>query len=332
MDQETGTAGLTTGIRAILDLIATGTGEEGTIEKYISEMTSSASPDEMRFLARQIADTVLSSQDLGVIARALKTLTTLLPLDTDTENALDRRLMALIGYGAIAKSDDLAEAVALFVYGRTQADTGVARPYLPTLFSFLSQDIATTGAYSYYTLMIVASEVPEHYGSCADLLARALDSPSIASKVFAMRVIGELSLHRPEYVASARKTLRDLSASDQPGIVKAEATKAYYSLIDASKTHDERERLIEELPVSRMYNTHVWKHAMEQHLSMAYGSDPPISQRAVWYPGTKRKPHSLKRVNVYVEFFDVLLPTSVGSTAEAVSTVAENLISSAGDH
>jgi hypothetical protein len=308
MDQETRTAELTTGIQAILDLIATGTGEDGAIEKHISEMASSASPDEMRSLSRQIADNVLSSQDLGVTARALKALTTLLPLDTDTENVLDRRLMALIGYGAMAKSDDLAEAVALFIYHRTQISADSARPYLPTLVSLLSQNIATTGAYSYYALMIVANEAPEHYGAFADLLVRALDSPGIAAKVFSMRVIAELASHRPEYVAGARRVLRDLSAAGQFKIIRTEATKAHYALIDSSKTQDERERLIEERPVSRVYNTHVWQHAMEHHLSMAYGNDLLAYQRNGWHHGAKRKMRALKILSMHMEFSDFLRP------------------------
>jgi hypothetical protein len=134
--------------------------KDEVIENYVRALAGSAGPEERLTAARKIAHVALVSNDMKAVARALKALRLLLPLDPGVESSIDQRLLVLADNGTVAQNAELAWALALFIHGRTQERVSVARPYVPTLLKLLTEDVATTGAYSYYALMIVAERAP----------------------------------------------------------------------------------------------------------------------------------------------------------------------------
>jgi hypothetical protein len=291
----------------MVDLIAMGICKDSVIEDYLSTLSRGARPEERHFAARQIADIALTSDDMNAVARALKALKSLLPLDPGLENALDKRLLALTDRGMMAENAGLAEAIALFIYSRSQARASAARPYIPTLLSFLAQNVETTGAYSYYTLMIVANNAPVYLGPYADPLIRTLNSPSYAAQTFAMRIIAALAPSHPEYVAGAREVLHDLSETSPQEIIKAEAAKAYRAVRDIPKApRGHGCRLLDDPAIASLYETPVWQRAVGCHLSTAYSNDSFADRPQGRRSGTKRDSRPSKRSNLYQEFVEKL--------------------------
>jgi hypothetical protein len=291
----------------ITDLVATCTSKEEVIDDHMAVMARGAGLDERQYAARRMADIARTSNDMKAVAGALKELNTLLPLDPAFENALDKRIQALIGWGSVAKNAELAEAIALFIYGRAKERASVARPYVPTLLSFLAQKMETTGAYAYYTLMIVASEAPAYFDPHADTLVRMLDSQDYATKIFSMRIIAVLASSHPECVIDARRALRNIAEASPPGIIKAEAAKAYRAFSDIPKAPPGHgSHILDDPAIAGLYEMPVWQRAVESHLSAAYGSDRLVDHPHRRRPGVKRKIHPSKRSNLYQEFVDEL--------------------------
>jgi hypothetical protein len=253
-------------------------------------------------------DSVLAVNDPKAIALGLKTLMPLIPLDPRLEKALDQRIMALIDRGTAAKNAEMAEAIAMFLHRGAQEEASVARPYIPALLSFLAQNIETTGAYAYYTLMLVARDSPDYFGPHCDQLVRTLDSPSLAAKTFAMRIIAVLAPGHPEYVLGARDTLRNLAETSPSGLIKAEAANAYRAVREASKSSAGRSsRLPGDPAIASLYDTPVWRHAVESHLSTVYRCDAADVDRAHGRrKGVKRKIRPSKRTDLYQEFVEKL--------------------------
>jgi hypothetical protein len=281
---------------------------DSVIEEHVLWMARSADPAERHSATRQIANIALTSEDLSTVARALRALKALLPLDQGTETALDEKLLALVNRGSAAKNAGLAEAIALFVYGRSKVRASAARPYIPALLSFLSQHVETTGAYSYYTLMILANDAPGYFGPHADALIRVLDSPGYAAKVFAMRIIAVLAPVHPEYVAGARDILRNLSEQSRQEMVKAEAVKAYRAVRNVAVLPDNPVNRLQDDPViARLYEMPVWQRAVQYHLLTAYGDDQGAVVRSHSQRHNVRKQtRPSKRYDLYQEFIDKL--------------------------
>ena len=124
----------------------------------------------------------------------------------------------------------LAEAIAAFVFRRARNNASIARPYIPALLSFLDYDISTTGASSYYTLIIVTRSRPEIFQPYASTLIAMLDSPRDAIKAFAIKIIAALAREHPEYVAGAEKKLESLSTGHPQQIVRKVSADAYHVL------------------------------------------------------------------------------------------------------
>ncbi len=254
-------------------------------------------------------DFILSVNDPDVVAHALKNLMPRIPLDQCLENALDQRILALVDRGMAAKNAELAEAIALFLYRSAQERAGVARPYIPTLLSFLEQNLETTGAYSYYTLMLVARDTPDDFGPHADMLVRMLDSPGPAAKTFAMRIMTALAPRHPEYVIDARDTLRNLAETSPQGIIKAEAAGAYRAVREASGSPRSRgsDRSSNDPAIAGLYEMPVRHRAVEHHLSAACCRDVVAVDRPQGgSKGMKRDVRPSKRCNLYVEFVEKL--------------------------
>jgi hypothetical protein len=285
-----------------------GMGGDEVIEDRVAAMARSSSPDERHFAARQMANIALTSEDLKAVARALKALRSFLPLDPGLENALDKRMLSLIDAGHVSKSAALAEAIALFMLRRAKERASAARPYIPALMSFLPQKMETTGASSYYTLMIVASDAPACFEPHADTLVRMLDSPDNATKVFVMRIIAGLAATHPEYVVSARDLLRNMAENSTQELVKAEAAKAYCAVRDVPVTQrGYGSHLLDDPAAASICEKPVWQRAVGCHLSAAYGSDLRTDDRKQGrYQGIKKAGRLSKRSNLYQEFVEKL--------------------------
>jgi hypothetical protein len=302
-------------------LIVKGIGEDRVVEGHVSTLARGACPDNRRIAARKIVDFVLGVNDPKAIALGLKALMPLIPLDPRYEKMLDQRIMALVDRGMVAKSAELAEAIAMFLHRGAQERTCVAKPHIPTLLSFLAQNLETTGAYSYYTLLLVAKDYPDDFGPHAATLIRALDSPSPATRTFAMRIIATLAPAHPEYVVGARSTLRNLAETSPPGIIKAEAINAYQAIREVSKSPvDHTCNLPDDPAIVRLYDMPVWQRAVEGHLSTAYSDN---AAAVVRHHGRRkritREMRPSKRSNMYQEFVEKL------EQGEYVQSFAEQL-------
>jgi hypothetical protein len=172
----------------------------------------------------------LTSEDIKAVACALDALRPLLPLDPYQEAALEKRMLALVARGAAAESPDLSRAIAHILYVRARQRARAVVPFVPTLLSFLDEDLATTGANSYYTLMILAEDAPDDLFPFADRLIGKLDSSGYAVKTLIVRVLAALGRKRPGYLVNARGPLRDLAEGSEDGILKAEAMKALQAI------------------------------------------------------------------------------------------------------
>jgi hypothetical protein len=292
----------------IADLVATGTCKDEVVDDHLTVTSRSAGPDERQNIARQMADIARTSNDMKAVAGALKELNSLLPLDPALEYAIDKRMLALIAWGTVAKNAELAEAIALFIYGRAQERASVARPYIPTLLSFLAQKMDTTGAYAYYTLMIVAGDSPGHFGPYADMLVQALDSPGCAAKIFTMRIIAALAPGHPEYVAGARDALRNLAESGTHSVIKDEASRTDHAVMNSLNAQSGNSgRMHDDSDIASLYEMPVWQKAVECHLSTAYGSDNLAADRKNGRRrGIRRDSRPSKRSNRYQEFVEKL--------------------------
>jgi hypothetical protein len=255
-----------------------------------------------------MADIARTSNDMKAVAGALKELNSLLPLDPALENAVDKRMLALIAWGTVAKNAELAEAIALFVYVRAQGRASAARPYIPTLLSFLAQKMDTTGACAYYTLMIVAGDSPDYFGPHADMLVQALDGPGYAAKIFTMRIIAALAPGHPEYVAGARDALRNLAESGPHSVLKDEASRTYQTVINSLISQAGNSGCLpEDRGIASLYEKPVWQKAVAGHLSTAYGSNNRAADRKNGRrTDIKRDSHPSKRSNRYGEFVEEL--------------------------
>ena len=293
---------------AIVDLIAVGTGEDPVAEGHLSTPARGARPDNRRIAARKIVDYVLAVDDPKAVALGLKALMPLIPLDPRLEKVIDQRILALIDRGIAAKSAELAEAIALFLHRGAQERASLAKPYIPALLSFLGQNMETTGANAYYTLLLVAKNSPDDFGPHAALLLRTLDSPSPAASTFSMRIIATLAPAHPEYVVGARDILRNLAETSPPGVIKAEATNAYHAVRKVSQSPGGRSGNLPGDPaIASLYEMPVWQRAVESHLSTAYNGDAADAPR---HHGRRknvtRETRPSKRSNLYQEFAEKL--------------------------
>lgn len=186
--------------------------------------------DKLPRVAGGIVALALNSEDMKIVTCALNMLRPLLPLDPSQEDVLEKRLSALIASGSAAKNPDLAEAVTHFLYRRGQQRASAVVPFIPALLSFLDQDLATTGAHSYYTLMILAEDAPDDLLPFADVLIGKMASPSYAVRALAVRIIAALADKRPGSMTNAREPLCDLVDNSGEGILKIEASKALQSI------------------------------------------------------------------------------------------------------
>ncbi len=198
-----------------------GTGEDPVAEGHLSTPARGARQDNRRIAARKIVDYVLAVDDPKAVALGLKALIPLIPLEPRLARILDQRILALISRNMAAKSAELADAIALFLHRGAQERASPAKPYIPALLSFLGQNLETTGANAYFTLLLVAKNSPGDFGPHTALLLRTLDSPSPAASTFAMRIIATLAPAHPEYVVGARDILRNLAETSPPGVIKA---------------------------------------------------------------------------------------------------------------
>jgi hypothetical protein len=289
-------------------LIAAGTGEDPVAEGHLSTPARSARTENRRIAARKIVDYVLAVDDPKAVALGLKALMPLIPLDPRLEKVLDQRILALIGRGMAAKSAELAETIALFLHRSAQERASLAKPYIPTLLSFLEQNIETTGAYAYYALLRVAKDSPGDFGPHAALLIRTLNSPSPAASTFAMRIIATLAPAHPEYVVGARDILRNLAETSPPGIIKEEATNAYHAVREVSKSPGVRSsKLLDDPAIASLYELPVWQRAVESHLTTAYSGDAAdIARPHGRHKNITRETRPSKRSNLYQEFVEKL--------------------------
>lgn len=289
-------------------MIARGTGEDPVVEGHVSTPARGARLDNRRIAARKIVDFVLAVNDPKAIALGLKALIPLIPLDLRLEKILDQRIMVLIDRGMVAKNAELAEAIAMFLHRGAQERVSLARPYIPTLLSFLAQNMETTGAYSYYALLLVAENSPDYFGPHAATLLRTLDSPSPAARTFAMRIIATLAPAHPEYVVGARDILRNLAEASPPGIIKTEAINAYHAVRAVSKSPvDRNNNLLDDPAIASLYDMPVWQRAVERHLSTAYsGNAAGVVRHHSRRKDIKRERRPSKRSNLYQEFVEKL--------------------------
>jgi hypothetical protein len=172
----------------------------------------------------------LTSEDMKIVACALNMLRPLLPLDHNLEEALEKRMSVLVARGYAAERPDLAEAVAHFLYSRARQQASAVVPFVPALLSFLDLDLATTGAHSYYTLMILAEDTPDDLLPFTDALIGKLASPGYAVRTLAVRIIAVLAEKRPGSMASARDSLREVVETCEDGVLKTEARKVLLSI------------------------------------------------------------------------------------------------------
>ncbi len=186
--------------------------------------------DKLPRVAGGIVALALNSEDMKIVACALNKLRPMLPLDPSQEDALDKRMSALIARGSAAKSPDLAEAVTHFLYCRAQQRARAAVPFIPALLSFLDLDLATTGSHSYYTLMILAENAPDDLLPFTDGLIDKMASPSYAVRTLAVRIIAALADKRPGSMTNAREPVRDLAENSGEGILKTEASHALQAI------------------------------------------------------------------------------------------------------
>jgi hypothetical protein len=182
--------------------------------------------DKLPRVAGGIVTLALNSEDMKIVACALNMLRPMLPLDPSQEAALEKRMSALIASGSAAKSPDLAEAVTHFLYCRAQQQARAAVPFIPALLSFLDLDLATTGAHSYYTLIILAEDAPDDLLPFTDALIGKMASPSYAVRTLAVRIVAALAHQRPGSMTSAREPLCDLAENSGEGMLKIEASIA----------------------------------------------------------------------------------------------------------
>ena len=212
------------------DLTVTDGSNDTVTSKPVAAVAGSESQDEIQQVVDEIIEIALMSEDMSAVATALRALNPYLTLVHDKEAALDNRMLALIDQGSAAGSPELAEAIAQSVYERSRERIDVALPFIPALLSFLELDMSTIGAPSYYTLMIVATDAPDHLGPFVGTLIGKLAGPGLVARTFAARIITVLACNRPEYVADARDALRNLCETCPEGILKTEATKAYQAI------------------------------------------------------------------------------------------------------
>jgi hypothetical protein len=198
--------------------------------EFKTAVAGGTAPDERQHDADSLVVFALNLDDPVAVAQALKAIELLLPLDPGQEKALDQRTLALIADGTAQNYPALAEAIAAFVFRRARNNASIARPYIPALLSFLDYDISTTGASSYYTLIIVTRSRPEDLQPYASTLIAMLDSPRDATKAFAIKIIAALAREHPEYVAGAEKKLESLSSSHPQPIVRKISADAYHVL------------------------------------------------------------------------------------------------------
>lgn len=293
---------------ALVDLIVSGTGEDPVVEGHQAMPARGKGLDTRRIAARKIVDYVLAVDDPKAIVLGLKALMPLIPLEPRLEKILDQRITALVDRGMAEKSAELAEAVALFIHRSAQERASLAKPHIPTLLSFLALNVGTTGAYAYYSLLLVAKNSPDDFGPHAALLIRTLDSPSPAASTFAMRIIATLAPAHPEYVVGAREILRNLAETSPPGVIKAEATNAYHAVREVSRSPGSRStNLLDDPAIASLYEVPVWQHAVESHLSTACSGDAAEVPR---HPDRgkiiTRKMRPSKRGNLYQEFVETL--------------------------
>lgn len=210
------------------------------VEGDVCDRRGSASPaparspspgsDKLPRLSGGIVALALTSEDLKVVACALNMLRPLLPLDHYLEEALDKRVTCLVARGSAVESPYLAEAVTHFLYNRAQQRASAVVPFIPALLSFLDQDLATIGAHSYYTLMILAEEAPDDLLPFADALIGKTASPSYAVRTLTVRIIAALADKRPGSMTNARGPLRELAENSGDGILKTEASIALQAI------------------------------------------------------------------------------------------------------
>lgn len=313
-------------------MMASGTGEEPVVEGHLSTPARSARPNNRRIAARKIVDYVLAVDDPKAVALGLKALIPLIPLDPRLEKILDQRVLALIDRGMAAKSAEMAEAIALFLHRGAQERASLAKPYIPTLLSFLEKNMETTGANAYFTLLLVAKDSPDDFGPHAALLIRTLDRPSPAASTFAMRIIATLAPAHPEYVVGAREILRNLAETSPPGVIKAEATNAYHAVREVSKSPASRStNLLEDPAIASLYEMPVWQCAVESHLSTAYSEDAAeVGRPQGRRKEIKRGNRPSKRSNLYQEFVDKLKQgEGVQSFEEQLDLLSPEAISAA---
>jgi hypothetical protein len=240
---------------------------------------------------------------MNAVARALNALRLLLPLDPGVENSLDKRLLALADNGTVAQNVELGRALALFLHCRTQERVSAARPYVPTLLKLLGEEMATTGAHSYYSLMIVAESAPQYFEHYGDTLVQLLDNPGFSAKTFSMRIIAVLASSHPEYVAGARETLHSLSENGAQELLRAEAAKAYKALRNVPRVEpDRKSTMLRDPAIASLYEVPVWQRAVEGHLTAAYSDTVlPVARRRS-RRSIKREVLPSKRCDLYQEF------------------------------
>jgi hypothetical protein len=214
----------------LTDLAITNTSNEMVTDEPLTAVVGSGSQDEIRQAVDDIIEIALISEDMGAVATALRALNPFLSLDSDKEATLDKRMLDLIDQGLVYGNPALAEAIAQSVYERSRERVSVALPFIPALLSFMEMDMSTIGAPSYYTLIIIAADAPDHLGPFVGTLIGKLAGPCLVASTFAARIITVLARNRPEYVADARDALRNLCERCPEGVLKTEATKAYQAI------------------------------------------------------------------------------------------------------
>ena len=217
-------------IRSIIDRIGSSEPDAAAMGELKIALAELQDHGEARQAAGALLEIALKSPAAMPVAGALKALELFWPLESGQEDALDKRMRELVAEGMARETPALAEAMASLIYLRAREQASAARPFLPTLLSFLEMDISTTGASAYYTLMILAREEPDYFKPYAGELIARLDSGSDATKTFAAKIIAALARERPEYVAGATMALRRMSADYPREIVKKAAAEACKAL------------------------------------------------------------------------------------------------------
>ncbi|OPY30955.1 MAG: hypothetical protein A4E28_00045 [Methanocella sp. PtaU1.Bin125] len=216
--------------RTLTDTAVIDMSDNPVTDDQAADIVDNASREDLQPLIENFFDIALKSEDPGAVASALRVLGPYLSRDPGLGAAVDTRMLALIDQGLAAGTPALAEAIAKSVYDRSRERVNVAIPFIPALLSFLDMDMATIGAPSYYTLMIVAAGAPDDLGPFVGTLIGKLAGPGIAASTFAARIITVLARNRPEYVTDARDALRHLCETCTEGILKTEAAKAYQAI------------------------------------------------------------------------------------------------------